>query len=281
MAARAQAGSATGHYLFRIVCGLVFAFLMLPLVVIIPLSFNAEPYFTFTREMLTLQPEAFSLRWYRDIADNPQWLLSVKNSFIVAFFATLLSVILGTAAAVGLDRPRFPGKTLILSILISPIVVPIIISAVGMFFFYSAVHLGQTLTGLVLAHTVLGSPFVVITVTAALSRLNPALPRAAASLGAPPARTFFKVTAPQIAPGIFAGGLFAFATSFDEVVVVLFLAGFEQRTIPRQMWAGLNEQISPTILAVATLLILFSVLLIVTAELLRQRSEKRSLQAGI
>ncbi len=278
MAARARAGSAAGHWLFRTGCGLVFAFLMLPLAVIVPLSFNAEPYFTFTREMLTLQPEGFSLRWYRDIADNPQWLLSVKNSLVVGFFATLLSVALGTAAAVGLDRPRFPGKTLILGVLISPIVVPIIISAVGMFFFYSKINLGQTLTGLVLAHTVLGSPFVVITVSAALSRLNPALPRAAASLGAPPTRAFFKVTAPQIAPGIYAGALFAFATSFDEVVVVLFLAGFEQRTIPRQMWAGLNEQISPTILAVATLLILFSVLLIVTAELLRRRSEKRSLQ---
>ncbi len=280
MIAAARTGPRAGRCLFRAICGLVFAFLTLPLIVIVPLSFNAEPYFTFTREMLTLQPEAFSLRWYRDIADNPQWLLAMKNSIIVGFFATLLSVTLGTAAAVGLDRPRFPGKTLIMSILISPIVVPIIISAVGMFFFYSSVRLGQTLTGLVLAHTVLGSPFVVITVSAALARLDPALPRAAVSLGAPPLRAFFRVTAPQIAPGIFAGGLFAFATSFDEVVVVLLLAGFEQRTIPRQMWAGLNEQISPTILAVATLLILFSVLLIGAAELLRRRAQKRSLQAA-
>ena len=276
----APVGPRAGHYLLRAICGLVFAFLVLPLIVIVPLSFNAEPYFTFTREMLTLQPEAFSLRWYRDIGANPQWLLAMKNSLIVGFFATLLSVVLGTAAAVGLDRPRFPGRTLIMSILISPIVVPIIISAVGMFFFYSSIHLGQTLTGLVLAHTVLGSPFVVITVTAALARLDPALPRAAASLGAPPLRAFLRVTAPQIAPGIFAGGLFAFATSFDEVVVVLLLAGFEQRTIPRQMWAGLNEQISPTILAVATLLILFSVALIVVAELLRRQMQRRSLQAA-
>ena len=276
----AHAGPRAARWLLRAVCGLVFAFLLLPLIVIVPLSFNAEPYFTFTREMLALQPEAFSLRWYRDIADNPQWLLAMKNSLVVAFFATLLSVALGTAAAVGLDRPRFPGKTLIMSILISPIVVPIIISAVGMFFFYSSVRLSQTLTGLVLAHTVLGSPFVVITVTAALARLDPALPRAAASLGAPPLRAFFRVTAPQIAPGIYAGGLFAFATSFDEVVVVLLLAGFEQRTIPRQMWAGLNEQISPTILAVATLLILFSVLLIAAVELLRRRTQERSLQAA-
>ena len=264
-----------GRTAFRVFCGLVFAFLVLPLVVIIPLSFNAEPYFTFTREMLSLEPGAFSLRWYRDIADNPQWALALKNSLVVGVFATVLSVVLGTSAAVGLHNRDLPGRAFIMSVLISPIVVPIIISAVGMFFFYSAVNLAQTLTGLVLAHTVLGSPFVVITVTASLARLNESLPRAAASLGAPPPAAFFKVTLPQIAPGVFTGGLFAFATSFDEVVVVLFLAGFEQRTIPRQMWSGLNEQISPTILAVATLLILFSVLLIVSTELLRRRKHKQ------
>lgn len=256
------------------VCGIVFAFLILPLVVIIPLSFNAEPYFSFTHEMLTLQPEAFSLRWYQDIVDNPQWSLALKNSLIVGVCATLLSMILGTSAALGLSSPHLPLRNLIMSILISPLVMPIIISAVGMFFFYSSVNLAQTLSGLILAHTALGSPFVVITVVASLSRFDDRLVQAAESLGASPLRTFFKVTLPQITPGIFAGGLFAFATSFDEVVVVLFLAGFEQRTIPRQMWTGLNEQVSPTILAVASLLIVFSVLLIVTSELLRRRTQR-------
>ncbi len=265
-------GASLGRGMYLTFCGLVFAFLVLPLAVIIPLSFNAEPYFTFTREMLSLEPEAFSLRWYRDIGVNPQWGLAFKNSFIIAIAATVLSVVLGTCAALGLNNRHFPARAFVMSLLISPIVVPIIISAVGMFFFYSSINLSQTLTGIVLAHTVLGSPFVVITVTASLSRLSESLPCAAMSLGASPPQAFFKVTLPQITPGIFAGGLFAFATSFDEVVAVLFLAGFEQRTVPRQMWAGLNEQISPTILAVAVLLISVSILLIIVAEFLRRRA---------
>lgn len=269
-------GVSLGRGMYLTFCGLVFAFLVIPLIVIIPLSFNAEPYFTFTRGMLSLEPEAFSLRWYRDIGTNPQWTLAFKNSFIIAISATILSVILGTSAALGLNNRHFPARTFVMGVLISPIVVPIIISAVGMFFFYSSINLSQTLTGIVLAHTVFGSPFVVITVTASLSRLSESLPRAAMGLGASPPRAFFKVTLPQIMPGIFVGGLFAFATSFDEVVAVLFLAGFEQRTVPRQMWAGLNEQISPTILAVAVLLISLSILLIITMELLRRQVRKNA-----
>ena len=263
-----------GNHLFKFVCGLVFAFLLLPLIIIIPLSFNAEPYFSFTQDMLMLKPEAFSLRWYQDIVQNPQWILAFKNSIFVGVFATILSVILGTSAAVGLNSRDLPYQKTIMSILISPLIVPIIISAIGMFFFYSSINLSQTLLGLILAHTVLGSPFVVITVTASLSRLNHLLPKAAESLGASPMTAFFKVTLPQIIPGVFVGALFAFATSFDEVVVVLFLAGFEQRTIPRQMWSGLNEQISPTILAVAVLLILFSIILIIAIELLRRKVQR-------
>ncbi|MDH3230677.1 MAG: ABC transporter permease subunit, partial [Alphaproteobacteria bacterium] len=135
--------------------------------------------------------------------------------------------------------------------------------------------------GLILAHTALGTPFVVITVTATLVGFDHSLTRAAQSLGADPARTFFKVQMPLILPGVISGALFAFITSFDEVVVVLFLSGFEQRTIPRQMWAGIREQISPTILAVATLLIVFSICLMTVLELLRRRNERlRGLSPG-
>ena len=262
------------YYGFRVICGLIFIFLIAPILVIIPLSFNAEPYFTFTESMLTLDPEAFSLRWYEDIIDNPQWLHSIKNSLIVGFFATVLATTLGTVAALGLSRPYMPYQQIIMPLLISPMIVPLIISAAAMYFFYSSIGLSQTLTGLILAHTALGTPFVVITVTATLVGFDYSLTRASASLGAPPARTFFKVTMPLILPGMISGGLFAFITSFDEVVVVLFLAGFEQRTIPRQMWAGIREQISPTILAVATLLVMASVVLLITLELLRRRNER-------
>ena len=153
-------------------------------------------------------------------------------------------------------------------------IVPLIITAAGMFFFYSRVGLAQTYPGLIMAHTALGIPFVIITVTATLMGFDQDLIRASASLGANPVTTFRKVVMPLILPGVISGALFALVTSFDEIVVVLFLSGFEQRTIPRQMWVGIREQISPTILAVATILIAVAVALLTTVELLRRRSER-------
>jgi putative spermidine/putrescine transport system permease protein len=264
----------TWYYVFRVFCGLVLFFLMAPIVVLIPLSFNAEPYFTFTPGMLSLDLDAFSIRWYQDIINNPQWIHSVKNSVIIGFFATILATSFGTIAAWGLSRPQTPFRVPIMGILISPMIVPLIISAAGMFFFYSKVGLAQTYPGLILAHTALGIPFVVITVTATLIGFDQDLIRASANLGAHPLTTFRKVVLPLILPGVISGALFAFVTSFDEIVVVLFLSGFEQRTIPRQMWAGIREQISPTILAVATILVAFSIALLTTVELLRRRSER-------
>ncbi len=262
------------HYTFLFICAFVFLFLIAPLLVVFPLSFNAEPYFTFTKEMLAFDPEAYSLRWYKDIIDNKQWLHSAKNSIIIASFATLTATTIGTLAALGLSRPNMPFRKPIMGILISPMIVPIIISAAGMFFFYSKIGLTHTLPGLILAHAALGTPFVVITVTATLVGFDQSLTRSAASLGSPPTNTFFKVIMPLILPGVISGSLFAFVTSFDEVVVVFFMAGFEQRTIPRQMWAGIREQISPTILAVATILVLISILLLTAVELLRRRNER-------
>lgn len=269
------------YYGFRFICGAIFVFLIAPILVIIPLSFNAEPYFTFTSAMLRLDPDAFAIRWYQDIINNEQWLHAIKNSFIIGIAATILSTILGTLAALGLSRSYLPYRSAIMGLLISPMIVPLIISAAGMFFFYSDIGLAQTYPGIILAHTALGTPFVVITVTATLVGFDHSLTRAAANLGADPATTFFKVQMPLILPGVISGGLFAFVTSFDEVVVVLFLSGFEQRTIPRQMWSGIREQISPTILAVATLLITFSIILMTGLELLRRRNERlRGLTPG-
>ena len=262
------------HYGFIIFCGFVFIFLIAPILVIIPLSFNAEPYFTFTEGMISLEPKAYSTRWYADIAKNPQWAFSAANSIIVAICSTFLATLLGTLAALGLSQSHMPYKSAVMGVLISPMIVPLIISAAGMFFFYSNIGLAQTLPGLILAHAVLGTPFVVITVTATLTGFDHSLTRASQSLGADSRKTFFKIQMPLILPGVISGALFAFITSFDEVVIVFFLAGFEQRTIPRQMWAGIREQISPTILAVATILVVVSILLLTTVELLRRRSEK-------
>ncbi|MCY4398523.1 MAG: ABC transporter permease [Gemmatimonadetes bacterium] len=252
-------------------CTVVFVFLVAPILVIVPLSFNAEPYFTFTEGMLRFDPEAYSLRWYREVYESEAWRGSLVNSLVIGAFATILATVLGTLAALGLASPAMPARRLVMGLLISPMVTPVIISAAGMFFFYSSIGLGQTHLGLILAHTALGIPFVVITVTATLSGFDRNLTRAAASLGAGPMIAFRKVQLPLIAPGVLSGALFAFATSFDEVVVVLFMAGIEQRTIPRQMWAGIREQISPAILAVATFLIAFAVVLLATVAWLRRR----------
>lgn len=262
------------YYTYRVICALIFLFLIGPLLVIIPLSFNAEPYFTFTPGMLSFDAEAYSLRWYTDFLESSRWMDSIKNSFIIAIASTFLSTTLGTIAALGLSSRFMPYKNVIMGLLISPMIVPLIISAAGMFFFYSKIGLAQTYAGVILAHTALGIPFVVITVTATLTGFDHSLTRAAASLGSNPTNTFFKVILPLVTPGVVSGALFAFITSFDEVVVVLFLSGPQQRTVPIQMWSGIREQISPTILAVATLLVLISVVLLTTLELLRRRSER-------
>ena len=264
------------HYTYLTFCGLVFFFLIAPLFVILPLSFNAEQYIHFSSKMLALDPEGFSLRWYEDMiygTKNP-WGLATKNSLIIAFFATIGSTILGTVAALGLSSRHMPYKAAFMALLISPMIVPLIISGTAIFFFMAKVGLAATHTGIVLSHIILGTPFVVITVTATLSGFDHSVTRAAASLGSNPVNTFMKITLPLIMPGVISGGLFAFVTSFDEVVVVLFLAGLENTTIPIQMWVGLREQLSPTIMAVATCLIVMSTLILVTAELLRRRSER-------
>ena len=167
-----------------------------------------------------------------------------------------------------------PFRKVIMAIMISPLIVPLIITASGVFFFFAKLNLVATFTGLIFAHTILGLPFVVITVTATLIGYDHNLTRAAASLGGGPVRNFFKVEMPLILPGVISGALFAFITSFDEVVIVLFVGGPEQFTLPRQMWSGIRQEISPTILSAATILVIISILLLTTVELLRRRTER-------
>ncbi|NHQ75177.1 ABC transporter permease [Roseovarius gahaiensis] len=262
------------HFLFRVTCGAIFIFLITPILVVMPLSFNAENFFTFTPEMLRLDPEGYSLKHYRDFFSNSDWQQAMRNSLSIAPMATLLSVGFGTLAAIGLSSEHVPFRRAIMAILISPMIVPLIISAAGMYFFYSRLGLQGTYWGVVLAHAALGIPFVIITVTATLVGFDRSLTRAAANMGANPLTTFFRVQMPLILPGVISGGLFAFITSFDEVVVVLFVGSAGQKTLPWQMFIGLREQISPTILAVATILVAISIALLTTVELLRRRSER-------
>ena len=292
------------HWCYLLICTLIFIFLIAPIIVVIPLSFNAEPYFTFTPKMLALDSEGYSMRWYQmllsfgtvnpdaptwaDSWANATWIKAAKNSIIIGFFSTIVATVLGTLAALGLSRPEMPARRIIMALLISPMIVPIIITATGLFFFYSnpceplgwiglnvsCGRLTGTYMGVILAHATLGIPFVIITVTATLIGFDQSLARAAASLGASPQRTFFKITMPLILPGVISGALFAFVTSFDEVVAVMLIAGPDQQTIPRQMWNGIREQISPAILSVATLLVIVSIALLATVEMLRRRSER-------
>ena len=213
----------------------------------------------------------YSLRWYEDFFSGDRWISGVINSFISAILTTLLATFLGTMASLGITRPDFPYRKPVMALLISPMIVPIVIVAVGGYLFFGRLGLTNTRLGLVLAHTALAVPFVVITVTATLSTYDANLTRAAQSLGASPLRTFFKVTLPCIMPGVASGAVFAFATSFDEVVVALFITGAEQRTLPVQMFAGIRDQINPTIMAAASLLLAFSCLLFVVTGLLRRK----------
>ncbi len=262
------------HYTFRVICGAIFVFLITPILVVLPLSFNAQDFFTFTPEMLAFDPAGYSLKHYRDFFNNDDWQNALRNSLIIAPFATILSVSFGTLAAIGLSQNHVPGRHIIMALLISPMIVPLIISAAGMYFFYSRIGLQGTYLGVVLAHAALGIPFVIITVTATLVGFDQSLTRAAANMGADPVTTFFRVQMPLILPGVISGGLFAFITSFDEVVVVLFVGSAGQKTLPWQMFTGLREQISPTILAVATILVIVSIALLTVVEILRRRSER-------
>ena len=255
------------HWALRAFVGLVLLFLIAPILAIMPLSFNSETFFSYPMP-------GYSTKWYVDFFTNDRWQKALRLSFVLAFATTILATTLGTLAALGLSRGNLPGRASIMAVLISPMIVPVIISALGMFFFYARWRLTGTMAGLILAHTALATPFVVITVTATLSSFDRTLMRAGASLGAPPHTVFFKVVMPLILPGMISGALFAFVTSFDEVVVIIFIASPEQNTLPRQMFSGIRELISPTITAAATVLILFSTAMLVTVEMLRRRSEK-------
>ena len=277
----------TYYYLYLFFCFVVFFFLIAPLIAIVPISFSKSPFMVFTQGMMAWppDPEAWSLRWYRYMVGictdenlttpcSNKWMIGTVNSFFIGFVSTFFATALGTLAALGLSRPNMPFKALIMSILISPMIVPLIITAAGMFFFYAKINLVYTFTGIILAHIALSTPFVVITVTATLVGFDTNMIKASQSLGARPVRTFFKVIMPLILPGVISGALFAFITSFDEVVIVMFMASLDELTIPKQMWAGIRQEISPVILCMATCLVILSIFLLTTVELLRRRSEK-------
>lgn len=256
-----------GWWVLRLGCAGVLAFLLVPIVVIVPLSFADSSF-------LAYPIPGWSLKWYQNLFSSSEWARAARNSFIVAPLATVIATVLGTLAAAGLARTDFPLKGTVMSLLIAPMVVPIVVVGVATYLFFAPLGLADSYAGLIIVHAALGAPFVLTTVLATLQGFNHNMVRASLSLGANPLTTFFRVTLPVIAPGVISGALFAFATSFDEVVVTLFLAGPEQVTLPRQMFTGIRENITPTIAAVATLLIIFTTSLLLVLEWLRGRRER-------
>lgn len=241
-------------------------FLVTPTLIIMPLSFNAVPYFTYPIE-------AYSLRWYQDVFTLPGWRTGFRNSVIVAATTTSIATVLGTLAALGLAELPPSWRQRLMLVLLSPLIIPIIVFAVGIFYLAARIGMVGSLATLIWAHAVLALPFVILVVSASLERFDRTLLMAAYSLGASPLQAFRRITLPLIAPGVFAGAVFAFVTSWDEIVVALFIAGGpENHTLPRRLWSGLREELSPAIIAVATLLTLLSLVLMSVVEWLRRRS---------
>ena len=242
---------------------LVIGFLLAPLAAILPLSFSAGSFLRYPLPGL-------SLRWYADFFASDFWMPALRNSLVIGAGAAAIATVLGTVAAFGLWQARIPGRQLILALIMMPLVVPSIVVAVSLLLFFGPLGLTNSFAGMILAHAALGVPFVVTTVSASLTQFDPVLLRAAAACGAGPITAFRRVALPRIAPGVAAGAMFAFATSLDEVVVALFIAGPGQRTLPRQMFAGLNDQVSLTIAAAASLMILLAILLLLLTSWLRR-----------
>lgn len=261
--------SGSGHYqpwrwAHALLVALVLGFLLLPIVAIVPLSFSSG-------SLLVYPLPGWSLRWYTEVFTSPQWMRGLSNSLMIGLGATALSVVLGTLAALGLARQRSAWASGLKLLMISPMIVPVILIAVGSYFFLAPLGLTAHLGGMTLVHTVIAVPFVIIPVLAALEQADPNLARAAAACGASPTRTFFSITLPSIRGAMASGALFAFATSFDDVVIALLVAGAAQRTLPQEMFSGLRETISPAMLAVATLMIAISTALFLGVQQVQRR----------
>ncbi len=243
-------------------------FLMAPTLVVVPMSFTAS-------NSLTFPPEGFSTRWYERMLTDPQWSTGFVNSAQVAFLTAVLATVLGTLAALGTVRGRFPGKSAVNALILSPLVVPVIIIAIGMFSVFVRWKITGSIVGLVLAHTALAVPFVVVNVATSLRTMDRNLELAAMNLGADPLRTFFRITLPIVLPGVFAGALFAFITSWDEVVVSIFLTTARFRTLPVEMWEQVRQVVDPTVAAVSTTLLTVTTTLLVLVFVVRRQAPAR------
>lgn len=260
---------------YRIGGGLLFAFawlmlvyLILPQFIVVPLSFSDKSFLSFP-------PTGWSGQWYARLIANPNWLQAMLNSLIIGIPAALFSMVLGTLAALSVARGDFARAGAISALLVAPMMLPHVILAIGLYPILLDMGLLGTHLAAIVGHTVIGMPLVFITVTAALARHDFSLELAAMTLGANPWRTFWSVTFPMIRIGVVIGGILAFATSVDELMLALFLTGAGTRTLPRLIWEQMNDYLTPTIAAVATLVFAFTLILFVAVALLQARSQSR------
>ena len=251
------------------ICAAVLVFLLAPIAAIIPLSFSSGSFLTYPLPGL-------SLRWYHEVLGGGKWLSALGNSLFIGVAATAASVLLGTLASLGLARQRAWWSAALKMVVLSPMIVPVILIAVASYFFLAPLSLTSTYTGMIIAHTVIAVPFVVVPVLTALELLDPNQARAAAACGATPRVTFMQVTLPSITPAMASGALFAFAASFDDVVIALLIAGPDQRTLPREMFSGLRDSMTPALTAVATIMIVFSTTLFLLMQTLQRRTRRAS-----
>jgi len=252
--------------------GLVLLFLVLPNLIIIPVSFSPT-------EIYQFPPQELSLRWYERFFSDPRWIEALLRSLRIGALSAALSVILGTCVAFGLTRGRLFGMQAASALLLAPLIVPHVIYAAGLYVFYANIGLLQTEAGIVIAHTMLGTPIVAVTVMAALRSLRRDLELAAMSLGANYTVTFFRVTLPQIVPGIVTGAIFAFVASFDEATVAIFISGVRSITMPVKMWEGITVESNPVLPAASTILLIGSTIPLVVIEIHRRLRERRKLTA--
>ena len=256
------------HVALYTICGFIAFYLILPILIVFPMSFSSA-------EFLTFPPPGFSLKWFQRYFSDSAWLQPTYMSLQIAILTMLLSSVLGTLAANSLVRTRFWGKTAANNLILAPMIIPVIIISISLYGFFSKIGLLGSRAGLVLGHTMICVPFVVITVSASLKGFDESLEKAAMICGATRLKAFMKITFPMIRPGMISGALFAFIISFDEIVISMFLCGIETRTLPLKMWEGIRMEISPVISAVSTLLICLSVILLVLTEFIRRKTQKK------
>lgn len=252
-----------GRLILYILCGLFFAYIVLPIFIVIPISFSSSSYLKFP-------PESFSLRWYKSYIHKEAWTSATWLSFKVAILTSVLATLLGLPTSFALVRYRFPGRDILFGFIISPLVIPTIIIAIGIYFLYAALKIIGSIPGLVIAHSLVALPVVVVVLTASLKGVDVNLEHAAMNLGANPFRTFKEVTLPLVRPAVMSGALFAFIMSFDELIITMFICGHAV-TLPKRMWDSVREEIDPTIASISTMLIILSLILLLTIEFLRKR----------